>query len=325
MAQKQKWLGRLLDELEEIEDVNGRIGFGLIISGARERLPDEGWRQIGGGIYGYGHRPMLLLNRPSSMDRCDNGCAAIYWSEGSENGFAQFKESMKKWAALLRKHPDAMPSRQSLLQEPGHAAAAPAFTIDTPALAIADVYEPVRVALESRRGAGHCELLRDLCILARRTPELSSLVQEEVLHDVGTNMLLLEVRSIGDVGKILRHLCDMPVEKPELKPVWDARLRELRFDGKIIKVFKSRDTKQEVILAAFQEEGWPEVIDDPLWPAPAQTPQGQLRQTIDGLNRSHREKNRIHFGAINRGTGIRWERVESGQGRRRRHRRGQRK
>ena len=53
-------------------------------------------------------------------------------------------------------------------------------------------------------------------------------------------------------------------------PVWDAGCRELRLRGQIVKRFKVPSPIQESILAAFQEEGWPSAIDDPLPPHPEQ-------------------------------------------------------
>ena len=41
---------------------------------------------------------------------------------------------------------------------------------------------------------------------------------------------------------------------------------------------------QEAILEAFEEEGWPPAIDDPLPPHPEQDPKRRLRNTIKSLN-----------------------------------------
>ena len=44
---------------------------------------------------------------------------------------------------------------------------------------------------------------------------------------------------------------------PTLLPHWNADARELWMDGKIVKRFKWHAVNQEIILTAFEEEGWP--------------------------------------------------------------------
>jgi hypothetical protein len=48
------------------------------------------------------------------------------------------------------------------------------------------------------------------------------------------------------------------------KPRWDATARKLWWGNKVIKVFLRPSVCQELVLAAFEELGWPECIDDPL-------------------------------------------------------------
>ena len=53
---------------------------------------------------------------------------------------------------------------------------------------------------------------------------------------------------------------------PAAAPEWDAMYRELRVGRCVIKVYKVPSPNQEAVLEAFQEEGWPHRIDDPLLP-----------------------------------------------------------
>jgi len=48
------------------------------------------------------------------------------------------------------------------------------------------------------------------------------------------------------------------------KPYWDADEHELWFKGRVIKRYSREAKLQACILGAFQEEGWPPCIDDPL-------------------------------------------------------------
>ena len=94
-------------------------------------------------------------------------------------------------------------------------------------------------------------------------------------------------------------------ELPEI-PRWDGSRHELRWGRSLVKVFKSPSSNQETMLMAFEEEGWPPRIDDPLSPHPHVDPKQRLHDAIKGLNRN--QKNRlIRFMGDGTGEGIRWE------------------
>ena len=62
-------------------------------------------------------------------------------------------------------------------------------------------------------------------------------------------------------------------------------------------------------MSAFEEEGWPPRIDDPLSPHPDQDTKRRLSDTIKCLNR--KQSNRIiHFRGDGTGEGVIWEFVE---------------
>jgi hypothetical protein len=71
----------------------------------------------------------------------------------------------------------------------------------------------------------------------------------------------------------------------DTKPEWDVELHELRFGGVIVKRFTGRAGPQRLILAVFQELGWPRKIDDPLPPGKlSQLPAERLRDVVRRLN-----------------------------------------
>lgn len=92
-----------------------------------------------------------------------------------------------------------------------------------------------------------------------------------------------------------------------LQPRWDQELRELWFGPVLVKRFRFRSPNQEMVLLAFQEEGWPVRIDDPLPPVANLTTRQRLHDAIKNLNRNqaHRE---IRFAGDGTGEGVRWER-----------------
>ena len=79
-------------------------------------------------------------------------------------------------------------------------------------------------------------------------------------------------------------------------PVWDGVGHRLYFRGELIKRYRRPAPLHWLILSAFQEDGWPEFIDDPLPPDPnlRQHPHERLRDVVRGVNRSLNGSG-IHF------------------------------
>ena len=86
---------------------------------------------------------------------------------------------------------------------------------------------------------------------------------------------------------------------------WDSGRRELKLNGKTIRAFKWPAKNQERILRVFQEEGWPDRIDDPLPPTEV-CPKKKLHDTIKCLNRGVKGKG-IRFRGDGTGQGVIWE------------------
>jgi hypothetical protein len=93
---------------------------------------------------------------------------------------------------------------------------------------------------------------------------------------------------------------------PVAKPEWDATRRELRFRGQVIKRYRVPARNQALVLAAFQEMGWPEFIDDPLPPSGEQDPKHRLHATIKSLNRNQLHP-LIRFHGNGNGMQVSWE------------------
>jgi hypothetical protein len=100
-------------------------------------------------------------------------------------------------------------------------------------------------------------------------------------------------------------------KKTLLTPSWDRDLQELRVGRTIVKKFRVPAPNQEVILAVFQEEGWPVFIDDPLSSSDID-PKRRLHDTINSLNRNQ-QNHLIQFRGNGSGDGVRWELVNSSE------------
>lgn len=96
-----------------------------------------------------------------------------------------------------------------------------------------------------------------------------------------------------------------------LTPKWDRDRQELKLGTILVKRFKVPAANQEMILAAFEEEGWPARIDDPLPPHCEQSSKRRLQETIKSLNRNQRTQ-AIRFLGDGSGQGVRWETVGEG-------------
>jgi hypothetical protein len=91
-----------------------------------------------------------------------------------------------------------------------------------------------------------------------------------------------------------------------VRPTWNRARRELHWGDELVKRFRQPAPSQECVLAAFEEQGWPERIDDPLPRGGGLNAKQHLRDTVKNLNRHQRVK-RILFEADGTGQGILWK------------------
>jgi len=113
--------------------------------------------------------------------------------------------------------------------------------------------------------------------------------------------LVLTAASAGEGERSLESL--------GLRPRWDRKARTLLVGNTVVKRFRVPATSQEVVLDAFEEEGWPVCLDDPLPPATGQDDKERLHNTINALNRGHQAV-LIRFFGNGKGQGVRWEWVQ---------------
>ncbi|WP_164100498.1 hypothetical protein [Candidatus Laterigemmans baculatus] len=110
-------------------------------------------------------------------------------------------------------------------------------------------------------------------------------------------------------GLRLTDLADAPSETSGMRtapPCWDRDRQELRMGTLVVKQFKVPAPNQEMVIAVFQEEGWPPRIDDPLPPRTDLDPKRRLHDTINSLNRNQKTP-LIRFLGDGSGQGVRWE------------------
>jgi hypothetical protein len=91
----------------------------------------------------------------------------------------------------------------------------------------------------------------------------------------------------------------------QVVPTWDARTGELRWGEAVVKRFRRPARNQTTILAAFEEDGWPPAIDDPLPQRFSVDPKQRLHDAIKCLNRRMAQRV-IQFSGDGSGEGVRW-------------------
>jgi hypothetical protein len=97
-----------------------------------------------------------------------------------------------------------------------------------------------------------------------------------------------------------------PEPSPVGLPTWDPDRRVLRLGDQVVKHFKVPSPSQEAILQAFEEEGWPAAIHDPLPPQPGQDSKRRLRATLQSLN-GNQKNGLVWFRGDGTGERVLWE------------------
>ncbi len=101
------------------------------------------------------------------------------------------------------------------------------------------------------------------------------------------------------------------IEEEVLRPKWDPLCRLVSFNGAIVKQFKLPSPNQIAILSAFEEEGWPRRIDDPLPPRSDIDPKQRLHDTLRSINRNQRNR-LLQFSGDGTGCGVVWSPIPVG-------------
>lgn len=105
------------------------------------------------------------------------------------------------------------------------------------------------------------------------------------------------------------HQHATPASPAQRSPRWDDQRHELWLGSVLVKRFKWKAANQESVLAAFEEEGWPSRIDDPLSPVADTDPKRRLSDAIKCLNRKQANP-LIRFSGDGTGEGVLWDIVD---------------
>lgn len=105
-----------------------------------------------------------------------------------------------------------------------------------------------------------------------------------------------------------RRLAEL-LKSSESVPGYDALSRRLSWRGGVVKTLAREAACQEAVLLAFQQAGWPALLDDPLEVEAGVDVKARLRQTVKSLNKRLRPGT-IRFHADGTGRAVRWAVVQ---------------
>jgi hypothetical protein len=126
----------------------------------------------------------------------------------------------------------------------------------------------------------------------------------EILHKFGH-----AERGLYDVvqrGLALHSVTSQATIQSQDRPCWDNKKLILSFRGKS-KTYKAGARNQALLLNAFEECQWPDMIPDPL-PGPRESSSKKLNDTIKDLNKSIKGNLDLHFST--RGANVFWKHTE---------------
>jgi hypothetical protein len=118
--------------------------------------------------------------------------------------------------------------------------------------------------------------------------------------------------AVAGADGVVEVVGPVPDQVPVL-PHYDADLRRLTYGGLLVKELPDAAVNQEVVLLAFEEEGWPRAIDDPLPGVDGLDPRQRLKDTVTRLNHCQREVLMV-FHRCGRSSRVWWE-VAGGEAR----------
>lgn len=126
-----------------------------------------------------------------------------------------------------------------------------------------------------------------------------------VLTPAGVNLAETLDKPLDAGPESWPRMTDRSTIPPDV-PYWDSSRRELSVAGTVIKRYRVPAQNQELILSAFQEEGWPHHIFDPLPTNRNINTHVRLHDAINRLNGCQKFP-LVRFHGNGSGNGISWE------------------
>lgn len=114
----------------------------------------------------------------------------------------------------------------------------------------------------------------------------------------------------SDATQPFAHALQATQPSTPLRPHWDPVRHELSLGQVTVKRFLVPARNQQLILSAFQEEGWPQYIDDPLPGNDKGNRKARLHDAINRLNGKQLAPS-LRFHGNGNGNGVTWRLTSS--------------
>src|SRR5262245_37610918 len=114
-------------------------------------------------------------------------------------------------------------------------------------------------------------------LLSGRPPRAKLLTPAEAVNWLKANGHAPPKEMLHQAGLLLTSVC--------VTPRWDAALHELWFCNLLVKRYRQKADNQKAVLAAFEEQGWPKKIDDPIPGKRGFSAEKRLADTVAALNK----------------------------------------
>jgi hypothetical protein len=85
---------------------------------------------------------------------------------------------------------------------------------------------------------------------------------------------------------VLEQEGDQSPEQPVSHPTWDEEARELRWGRIVVKRYTKPPGNQTFLLAVFEKDGWPKVMEDPMTGTRGIDAKKRLGDTVRALNQN---------------------------------------
>lgn len=105
---------------------------------------------------------------------------------------------------------------------------------------------------------------------------------------------------------LVAEYCNDQSSRVTAKPRYDVATHSLCLGDVSVKRFRQSAPNQQLVLLAFEEQGWPGVIDDPIPHRFGTCPRERVANAIRRLNRSQLGDIVIRFGLADGGESIYW-------------------
>lgn len=109
-------------------------------------------------------------------------------------------------------------------------------------------------------------------------------IASDVLAEVDSPVTQLAQQRVELIERIAEDIRRCLAEQ---KPEWDPTARQLWYRGELAREYRHTASRQEAIIRAFDDAGWPELVENPFRDPQGKPDKHALKQTVTDFNRAN--------------------------------------